>query len=394
MKRFLKDSFINVFSNMILVSSLQLMIFPLISRNENNDYFAILISIYGIILILATSFGNTLNNVRLINNKFISDEEKEGIFTRYIIKIILINMIIIIIVLGYYSVDLINSIFIVFFTILLTLRYYLNVYFREKLNYKKMFLTNISVIIGYLIGLIIYLSIFKFYGFIFFLGELSGFLFLSIHTSFRIKNISSLKNAKIFYDYKNYVQINLIINVMNYLDRIILLPIVGSVAMTTYFIGFTASKVLSMLTTPINNVILSYLSLNDKSKHYFSKLIIIFILMTLPMFFIIKYLSLIIVKILYNNYLLEVSNYMNLIVIICLLSIYNSIVYPFAMNLLKSNLILKIQLYYALFYLFIAVGLSLKYNLYGFCIATILALLLKLIVIIYFSRVQINIKEG
>ncbi|PNZ23355.1 capsular biosynthesis protein, partial [Staphylococcus petrasii] len=67
MGRFLKDSTLNIISNLIVVVVIQLMAFPVINKNVNNDQFALLIVLYGIAIVVATSLGNTLNNVRLLH---------------------------------------------------------------------------------------------------------------------------------------------------------------------------------------------------------------------------------------------------------------------------------------------------------------------------------------
>ncbi|PTJ96443.1 hypothetical protein, partial [Staphylococcus simulans] len=54
-------------------------------------------------------------------------------------------------------------------------------------------------------------------------------------------------------------------------------------------------------------------------------------------------------------------------------------IHPFAMKVLKSKLLLFIQFGYAFVYLLLAIMGSVNYNLIGFCIATIVAMVLKLI---------------
>ena len=72
----------------------------------------------------------------------------------------------------------INLILLILFSLLLTSRYYLNVYFRENLNYTHILLVNIFVFIGYLIGLLIFKFVLPLYSIVFLLGEILGFIFL------------------------------------------------------------------------------------------------------------------------------------------------------------------------------------------------------------------------
>ena len=75
------------------------------------------------------------------------------------------------------------------------------------------------------------------------------------------------ENKNILKDYLNFSFINIVINILNYLDRFILLPIIGPVLVNVYFIASTASKMIGLVTTPINNVILSYLTVDNGNKN-------------------------------------------------------------------------------------------------------------------------------
>lgn len=384
MKRFLHDSSINIISNLIIVAVIQLFTFPLISKIENERDFAELIVYYGIALILATTFGNTLNNVRLLHNPTLENHIKNQVFSKYYSWILIFNAIFFIIVFSFSDNGLgLNKLVFVIFSMLLTSRYYLQVYFREDLRYKNILITNVYVVIGYVIGIAIYYFIKSFYTLPFFIGETFGFTYLLTKTNvrFQIKNQVKITIDGILKDYINFSSINLIINVLNYLDRLILLPIIGPAAVTVYFIGSTASKMISLVTTPMNNVILSYLSLrtDSVSPKQFKKLLSFLMIFSLPSFFLIKYASLLMIYIIYRNYFDKVLTIIDLVTIIGLVSILNSIIHPFAMKVLKSKLLLFIQFGYAFFYVLLAIIGSYNYNLVGFCMATIVAMALKLI---------------
>ncbi|WP_412520304.1 lipopolysaccharide biosynthesis protein [Staphylococcus simulans] len=384
MKRFLHDSSINIISNLIIVAIIQLVTFPLVSKIENERDFAELIVYYGIVLIFATTFGNTLNNVRLLHNPNLEENIKNQVFSKYFSWIIIFNLIFFLIMFLFSDNGLgINQLVFCVFAMLLTSRYYLQVYFREDLRYISILMTNIYVVLGYTVGVAIYYFVISFYALPFFIGETFGFIYLITKTKvrFQLKNKVKITANGILKDYINFSSINLIINVLNYLDRLILLPIIGPAAVTVYFIGSTASKMISLVTTPMNNVILSYLSLrtDSVSAKNFKKLLNFLLIIILPCFFVIKYASLLVIYIIYRNYFDRVLSIIDLITLIGLVSILNSIIHPFAMKVLNSRLLLFIQLGYALIYLLLAVIGSINYNLVGFCIATIVAMVIKLI---------------
>ena len=313
-------------------------------------------------------------------------KDRENVFSKYFIAILIINIIVFTIICVFYSKTFnLNILLMIIFSLLLTSRYYLNVYFRENLNYKNILFVNLSVLIGYIIGIIIFLFI-KLYSVVFLLGEVFGLIYLLRKTVFlkyfSLKRSSfQSENKNILKDYLNFSFINIVINILNYLDRFILLPIIGPVLVNVYFIASTASKMIGLVTTPINNVILSYLTVDNGNKNLkrFIQINIGIIIVSIPMFFIVKYSSLLVVYILYHNYFEKVYLIINLVVLICLLQIFISIFHPFSMRMINSKIILYIQLGYALIYILLAFYGSYIYGIYGFCWSTIISMLLKLL---------------
>ena len=382
--KFIKDTSINIISNLLIIVVVQLITFPLFNQNENENTFAIIIVLYGIAILLATTLGNTLNNVRLLYNDDLNIKQKNNLFNKIFLVLLTFNCIVFIFIEIYYGAILnVDFFLLLIFSCLLTSRYYMNVVFRENLNYRKIFILNLWVLVGYLIGLFVYIFIINAYSIAFVTGELFGFLYLLKNYEFKIDKSAKVQKNKlkeIKKDLYNFISINLIINILNYLDRFILLPIIGPAAVTIYFIGSTVSKMLSLITTPVNNVILSYLTVGKNKTKYIFLLNICILIGFIPFYFIVKYISMFLIKLLYNNYYQEVYEVIGLITLICLLSIYNSILNPFVMKIISSSIIFKIQIIYGFIYLITAVLGSYYFDLKGFCIATILSMIIKLII--------------
>lgn len=382
--KFIKDTGTNIISNLLIIVVVQLLTFPLFNQNENEKIFAVIIVLYGIAILLATTLGNTLNNVRLLYNEELDLTEKNNFFNKLFLVLLIANGTIFLVAEIYYGLILnINFILLLVFSCLLTSRYYMNVVFREMLNYRKIFILNLWVLIGYLIGLAIYLFVIEIYSIAFVMGELLGVFYLINNYNIKIDKNAIIDKSKakvIRKDLYNFISINLIINVLNYLDRFILLPIIGPAAVTVYFIGSTVSKMLSLVTTPVNNVILSYLTVGKNKTQHIFRLNIFILIGFIPTYFIIKIFSMFIISLLYKNYYQAVEEVIGLITLICLLSIYNSILNPFVMKILSSNIIFRVQIIYGAIYLITAVLGSYYFSLRGFCIATIVSMIVKLII--------------
>lgn len=382
--KFIKDTGINIISNLLIIVVVQLLTFPLFNQNESEKTFAVIIVLYGIAILLATTLGNTLNNVRLLYNEQLDLRQKNNLFNKLFILLLFMNMTIFLVAEIYYGLILnINFFLLLVFSCLVTSRYYMNVVFREVLNYRKIFILNLWVLIGYLIGLAFYYFVIEIYSVAFVMGELLGFAYLLRNYNIKINNNANIEKSTskaIRRDLYNFVSINLIINVLNYLDRFILLPIIGPAAVSVYFIGSTVSKMLSLVTTPINNVILSYLTVGKNKTQHIFRLNFCILIGFIPAYFVIKIISMFIISILYNNYYQSVEEVIGLITLICLLSIYNSVLNPFVMKIITSNIIFRIQIIYGAIYLISAIIGSYYFNLEGFCIATIMSMIIKLII--------------
>ncbi|WP_204206529.1 lipopolysaccharide biosynthesis protein [Mammaliicoccus sciuri] len=398
-RKFIKDTSINIMSNLLLVCVIQLICFPLLNKSESENVFSLITVVYGYAIIIATTLGNTLNNVRLLYNNKIEQTNKEYLFNNIFKYVIISNIIIFSLLIWLYTKEVtVNNILIVFFSVLLTSRYYLNVYFREKLNFNKILYSNIYILIGYLIGILSYITILDYYSVIFVMGELLGIIYIIYNfkdNNYKYesdKKIESDIKGKVYKDYVNYALTNFMINVLNYLDRILVFPLVGANAITTYFIGSTTSKMISLITTPMNNVLLSYITIDESKNNYFKTLNLLALTSLIPCFFLIKYNSLLLTKILYNDYFEHVDKIINLVTVICLLSIYNSVINPFCMKILSSITLLKIQIIYAGFYIISALFFTINYGLHGFCWATIISILFRLIVTNFKIYIEMNRK--
>ncbi|UTH12347.1 lipopolysaccharide biosynthesis protein [Macrococcoides canis] len=381
MKSFFKDSLINIISNMIIVVAIQLIVFPTLNKIEDKINFSNVIVMYGYIMILSTALSNTLTSTRLISSNSINIMKRHNVFSSLFCLISIINIIITTTLLLIYKIDLVTSCGLLLFSIFIFTRYYLAVYMREELNYIRILNVNILIFLSYLVGIYIYIRLDINYSFVFVIGELLGLLTLMRYIYFidrKPLNFRITFDKDIYLSYMHLTIINFIINLLNYFDRIILLPIIGPVAVNVYFIASSAGKMVSLVTTPINNVILSYIAKKEIKKEMILKILMFLTVILIPLFYVIKYSSILYINIFYNNYLEQASNIISYVSVICCLSLVISIVHPFTIKIIESLLLLKLQIFYCIFYVLLSLILTPKYGLIGYCIATSIYLFVKL----------------
>lgn len=381
MKKFFKDSLINIISNMLIVLAIQLLVFPNLNKIEDKINFSNVIVMYGYIMILSTALSNTLTNTRLITSKSVDVIKKHNVFSSLFFLISIFNIIITITLLLIYKIDMFTSCGLLLFSIFIFTRYYLLVYMREELNYIRILKVNILIFLSYILGTFIYINLDINYSFVFVIGELAGLVTMTIYIYFvdrKPLNFRISFDKEIYFSYINLMVINSIINLLNYFDRIILLPIIGPVAVNVYFIASTAGKMVSLVTTPINNVILSYIAKKEIKKEVILKILIFLVVILVPLFYIIKYSSILYINVFYSNYTEQASSIISYVSLICCLSLVISIVHPFTLKLIESLLLLKLQIFYCILYVVLSLILTPKYGLIGYCIATSIYLFVKL----------------
>src|SRR5699024_1573006 len=127
---------------------------------------------------------------------------------------------------------------------------YLLVFFRLKVNYTYILLTNIVIVLGNFIGLILYFLL-PFWGLIFLTGELFGVIFLLAKTPYLTEKPTKDESFKLLLRETGSLTFsNTISQSMGYLDRFLITPVLGANSMSMYFTVGVFSKIINMLVTP------------------------------------------------------------------------------------------------------------------------------------------------
>ncbi|NJH78418.1 capsular biosynthesis protein, partial [Staphylococcus agnetis] len=272
-KNFILDSFKTITSTIMVAFSLQLFAYPTISHSLGSEAFGEILSVYTIITIASVIIGNTLNNIRMIN---VSEYSENFIYKNFIYILViscLIESVILIILFHYfYKIDTLTIIFLLIINLLMIIRIYLNVYFRLNLEFSKILIAAVYQVIGLAVGILLY-KYFKYWILIFLVSEICIVLY-TLYTLRYLRFInydSHINHKKILPDYLNLLVSNSLNNVNIYIDRIILLPIIGGGAVAISFLATFIGKIFATFMFPINNVILSYISVkatNNKKRLY------------------------------------------------------------------------------------------------------------------------------
>lgn len=276
---FLKDSIKTVIGSLIIAFGLQLIAYPFIVNKVGNTHFGEILNIYTILTLASVVLGNTLNNIRLINMARYDPRRIYRNF-RYLLGIsILVESVLLAAVLViFYNENLISILLLVVINMLMCLRIYLNVFYRMLLHYNKILFVAVFQFLGLLVGLLFYQYI-NYWELIFLASEIvaMGYIIFSLRHHFITREITNARGTSPTNDYLMLLGTNFLNNISIYLDRLILLPLIGGSAVTLAFLATFIGKMLATFLYPVNNVILSYISVNNvqnKTKQYFRTLIL------------------------------------------------------------------------------------------------------------------------
>lgn len=384
-KKIYLDIFLNIISSLLITAVSQLVVYPILSNEFSAEKFGSILTLMGLSNAIAVIFGGTLNNIRLLRHGKYVEEKCDGDYY-YILRITQVLTIITMavgIIFFRNQITLIESIFLIILTSLTMLRSYMNVYYRINLNYKLIMIHMLAAAVGYILGIPL-LKLTQLWPVIFLSGELIAFVFALKTTKFfsepKIK--TSLLNKTVS-DSIQLLTSNFMGNILVYLDRLIINPVLGATSVSIYFVASMLGKTAGIVLKPISGVLLSYLARakeNNSKKIYLNMMIIIFlsgivsILLFIPA-------TPIVTKILYPKSLVQAAPYFFLANLASILSIMGSLLQPVVLKYCPLWWQIVIQIIYTIIYVAGGVGLMISMGLYGFCIAAVAANLSRYVLI-------------
>lgn len=382
MKKFISDSILNIIATLLVTISLQLIVLPITSDYESNLEFGNIISILAILNSISSLIGSSLNNLRLINNDFY--KENKGDFGYILLVSIIIGSILFSLIL-FSMVDYIDYIIYLAVLIFMSLRIYLIVYFRINLTFFNILKHSFILSLGYVIGTLIYFE-YRVFPMILLMGELFSILYLYFKLNIKVtlfKKTANFKNLK-----KEYLNLSFsnIANVISmYLDRYLVLIMLGAKYVGYYFVASVLGKLMATVSIPISGVILAYLSSGKVKNHIklFNKMFLLSIGFGCIVFLSLLIISPYILNILYPSSWESVRSLYNLANLGVILYLIGTFMNTFCIKFLKMNRQIVIQYCYVIVLVFLGIILMKENGLKGFINATLIANIVR-ICIVYF----------
>lgn len=299
------DMILNMVGFGIYVVSQKIILLPIIAKQVNDNVYTSLTLFMSILNIFCNVTGGELGNVRLIKNNDYKDKKVIGDFSRILLVLSLLIIVIGSPILIFLKYEYKYILFFILTILMANIRLYATNFYRLEKKFLKVIIQNLIYLIGIILGLFVFNYIHEIY-IVLFIPELISIIYALFNCDLIKMGLN--KTTEIKSTIKKYIglgTISLLNNIMNYCDSILIYPILGAQQVAVYYAVNSVSNIASLLTNPMSSVILSWISnAKDEKKNKIFKitlsinipLIIIVTLITIPL----TYLSMFV---LYKQYL-------------------------------------------------------------------------------------------
>lgn len=256
------DFIYTIMATVVLTGILQLAVYPLIDRLYGEDVTGNILYFIGIIYIVPQAIGGSLGNVRLMMRKECDVTNRD--FIPLIVFCSAISALACGVIGFIEDFDPVFAIAFGLFSVMYLLRMYLSVEFRLNLKFKQYFFYYLSIAIGYLVGFGLYLLT-DIWLLIFIVGEAVALIYSFVWGKmFRNDGLSG-NRKKITKTLVIVILSTIVRDCVNQFDKVILKQMLSDGMVTHYHVVSLISKTIMMLVTPINTLILSYLTVKDSA---------------------------------------------------------------------------------------------------------------------------------
>lgn len=395
-KKFVFDAILNIIATSIPILLLQIVTLPIVGARLGDDKYGLVITLISLFTLLSLSFGNVLNNIRLLLDNEYKQKNITGDFNILLVASIILSSFLTILGTLYYEGEFsfINIVLMLLITCFSLMREYLLVSFRLTLNYKAILSNNIILGIGYIMGTLLF-YVTGVWQLIYVFG-LGFSLFYIIKKSNLLKE--PLTMSKLFRKttYKSIILFcsAFLKSTLSYADKLLLFPLLGPTAVSIYYSATIIGKLILMIITPVNGVMLSYLTRVEKigRKKLFQIMAITCIVGGIGYLLTIQ-ISFPLLNLLYPKWAEESMELIYITSGSAILGVLSSVLQPFNLKFNNLNWQLIINGTNLIVYIICSFILYRHFGLIGFCVGALISNFFRFVFMIYILIINMKSVE-
>ena len=360
---------------------IQFVIFPLIARRltpENNGLF---LALFNAVRLCVSLFIIPLSSIRLLKKKECIGEPKfENGFNFLFLTVTAISLVIVIALgLFYYewAFNLYSMIRLIAVLILLATHDYFAISFRVNIDYKKLLIDNLLIVLGYAVGILLMLK-FGYWELIFISGYVFGLIYVLIKSNMWRAGVGRFIKKETVKEYSQLSISSGLNTSTTYCDKMLIYPLIGGYAVSVYNAAAAVSKMMALVSVPLRNVFLSYIVDTDKisiSSSKRKKITYLFIGSSVIIYGAFYVASIILCNFLYPQFYKEALGFIPIILLAVLLETYAGLLKVYLLRFENTLLQTITSLTKVLLYLLsvLIFNVVFQFGLTGFCLSILIS---------------------
>ncbi len=262
-KKILSNTVYTMGGALLMNGILQLIVYPLLNRFMGSDQLGVLLYLMGLVAILCPSVGQALNTSRLVVRR-----DYEVTNGDYNILLLLFGGVgsVAALIIAHHSFGSPVEVLLTAVLLMTTVfRYYGDVEYRLNLNYRRYFYYYMVLSVGYVLGFGIYLLTHNWF-LVFLAGEVLALVYLAVTGTVFRGFFAASKYFRTAFERGGFLVFSyLITNLTLNMDRLVLKELIGSLAVTQYYVTSLIGKTMVLLVAPVNTIIISYLTKREEN---------------------------------------------------------------------------------------------------------------------------------
>lgn len=390
------DSVYSIAALVIMNMMAQFAVYPAWSKQFGPEFYGDILYLLSFINIYSVSVGMALNYARLANSAKFKTENGE--YHLILLLMAVLGIPFSFLVKAYSGVSMAEGEEWIFWILLCTtmVRNYADVDFRLGLNYKGYFKYYLSVSIGYGIGIFL-CRVTGIWELGLLVGEMMGMAYVFVFGDYLRKHTFRVSGnlKQTVYSCLIMVSTHFIMNLIFNADRFMLKALIGGTAVTIYYLSSLLGKTVSLITTPLNSVIISYLAKykGEFGWKLFTKLLAIIAVASIVLLFGCVIASHILIQILYPDSYEMAKEFFWISSASQVVFFATSVLMVVLLRFSKQSYQLYINLIYAAAFLVLGIPLTQSQGIWGFSYAILFANLIRMVVSILFGAFDQNKKR-
>ena len=377
-----KDFIFSVLALVIYNGVLQLLIYPGLNAQVGAEAFGTVLYLISIVSVMGAGFGTAASYSRMVAKKDRTQENGDyNLFLTMIAGISLVVTFVALFVLKELTVAVYLQIAVLM--IVTVFRYYADVEYRMNIRFVRYFAFFTCVSVGYVVGLLLF-PYTKSWVLTILMGELFGIIYTVLRGG-----IFRAPFTKLSTSYRENLRSAWVISASNLIsalilnsDRILLRLLVGAREVTVFYTASLIGKIVAMLTTPLNGVIISYFT-NYKiklDKKKFGLISLLMVVLSVIGALACTLVSMVFVKIMYPDVFEETRKYFFLANLGQILYFISGSLMVIVMSFTKEKLQLIINIIYIAVFAVVVIPATLLFGLDGMAVGLVIVSLVRLLV--------------